>query len=53
MFLILIISISSSERLSDVLQQLDDESLSQTYRVLSLAVSDVDECENRASRKII
>jgi len=33
-----------------MLQQLDDETLSQTYRVLSLAVSDVDECENRASR---
>ena len=45
-------SLSLSERLSDVLQQLDDETLSQTYRVLSLAVSDVDECENRASRKI-
>ena len=38
------------ERLGDMLQQLDDETLSQTYRVLSLAVSDVDECENRASR---
>jgi hypothetical protein len=45
-------SLSLSEKLSDVLQQLDDETLSQTYRVLSLAVSDVDECENRASRKI-
>lgn len=39
-----------TERFNDVLQQLDDETLSQTYRVLSLAVSDVDECENRASR---
>ena len=42
-----------SERLCEVLQQLDDETLSQTYRVLSLAVSDVDECENRASCKLI
>ena len=45
--------ITFSEKLGDVLQQLDDETLSQTYRVLSLAVSDVDECENRASRKKI
>lgn len=40
------------ERFEDVLQQLDEETLSQTYRVLSLAVSDVDECTNRASCKL-
>ena len=40
------------ERFKEVLQQLDEEMLSQTYRILSLAVSDVDECTNRASCKL-
>nr|CAH0105493.1 unnamed protein product [Daphnia galeata] len=44
-----LVQLDGFKKLGDVLQQLDDETLSQTYRVLSLAVSDVDECENRAS----
>ena len=40
----------SPDKFRDVLQQLDNETLSQTYRVLSLAVSDVDD-KNLSSRK--
>lgn len=44
-----LVQLDSFKRFEEVLQQLDEETLSQTYRVLSLAVSDVDECTNRAS----